>query len=203
VTSVHWLLALHGLFYAVFVPRAVERWWPAVAGAVDSPRPAAGGPAATPRFPLAFHALAMALLYYGIGEHLGRQGQAHGAGSAFLLAPQPAAGLAVLLAAAALAAWTLVVFRSWRLAARIDSDHQLCTGGPFRWVRNPIYLAMDLLAAGTWLWLPTTTLALALALVALGGDLRGRSEERALSAAFGDPYDRYRRRVRRFLPGIY
>jgi protein-S-isoprenylcysteine O-methyltransferase Ste14 len=89
------------------------------------------------------------------------------------------------------------------LAARIELGHELCTAGPFRWVRHPIYLAMDLLAIGTWLWAPTALVAVGAALVVLAGDLRGRTEERLLHQAFGESYDRYQRRAWRFVPGIY
>ncbi|HYL05466.1 MAG TPA: isoprenylcysteine carboxylmethyltransferase family protein, partial [Thermoanaerobaculia bacterium] len=113
------------------------------------------------------------------------------------------AGAILMLAAAALAAWALAVFRSWRLAARIERGHELCTGGPFRWVRHPIYLAMDLLALGSWLWAPTATAGLGAVLVALAGDLRARTEERLLHDTYGQAYDTYLRRARRFVPGIY
>jgi protein-S-isoprenylcysteine O-methyltransferase Ste14 len=164
-----------------------------ITGSGGSAGGAAGsGRAAWP--PLAFHALAMSFLYFGI---------LHRARPATVVAPQPAAGAVVIVAAAGLAAWTLAVFHSWRLQARIDGAHELCTAGPFRRVRNPIYLAMDLLAVGSWLWVPTAAVALAAVLVAVGGDWRGRAEERVLHAVFGATYDRYCRQVRRFVPGVY
>jgi type IV secretory pathway VirJ component/protein-S-isoprenylcysteine O-methyltransferase Ste14 len=218
--------AFHVLFCAVFIPRWLLRWWhtlanrssgaAASAGSEAAPEagaetgaektPAARGGDARPtaargsQLPLALHALALGVLYLG----LARAVQAPPAtADRPLLPPQPATGAVLMLAATALAAWALAVFRSWRLAARIDSGHQLCTAGPFRRVRHPIYLAMDLLAAGTWLWAPTAMIALGAALVALAGDLRGRAEERLLHEAFGESYDRYRRRAWRFVPGIY
>ncbi|HVR10246.1 MAG TPA: isoprenylcysteine carboxylmethyltransferase family protein, partial [Thermoanaerobaculia bacterium] len=119
------------------------------------------------------------------------------------LPPQRAAGACLMLAAVALAAWALAVFRSWRLAARIEHGHELCTAGPFRWVRHPIYLAMDLLALGSWLWVPTAAVGAGVVLVALAGDLRARSEERLLHDTFGQTYDSYLRSTRRCVPGIY
>ena len=152
-----------------------------------------------PRAPLVLHALAMGVLYYGLDTAvLGLRGS-----GPWLFAPQPWAGGLVMTAAVALAVAALAVFRSWRLAARLDRGHELCTIGPFRWVRHPIYLAMDLLALGTWLWAPTALVACGVALVALGGDLRARSEEALLLNTFGDAYRRYCATARRFLPGIY
>jgi len=282
VADRHYLFALHGLFYAVFIPRALLHWGrpllvvltakppltpsptpkPPLAPSL-TPKPpltpastpglevsaaairrrAARPPASTrsasgdraPWFPLALHAIAMGLLYYGITRPANATPAACGGAAAtggapqqadplaqpstatvavadrataegappLLIVPRPLAGGVAILAAAGLAGWTLAVFRSWRLRARIESEHELCTAGPFRWVRHPIYLAMDLLAVGSWLWVPTAATAVGAALVALGGDLRGRSEERLLHSAFGERFDRYRRRVRRFLPGIY
>jgi protein-S-isoprenylcysteine O-methyltransferase Ste14 len=192
----YWIYGFHALFYLMFLPRALGR----VAAA---PAPAGAAPAASPstarfsRSVLAVHFLAMFVLYLGLRSivvrHRGR----------FLFPPQPAAGAAVMLGAAALAAWTVAVFRSWRLRARVEAGHELSTDGPFRFVRNPIYLGMDLLAAGTFLWVPTPIVLAGMLLVFLGSDLRARVEEKVLAAAFGDRYRDYAARVKRFVPGLY
>jgi type IV secretory pathway VirJ component/protein-S-isoprenylcysteine O-methyltransferase Ste14 len=192
------IYAFHALFYAVFVPRWLLRWWHArdrrsVSHAQEQ---AAGGS----QVPLVLHALAMGVLYAGLARAVLAP---PAAADPHLLPPQKMAGGALMLAAAALAAWTLAVFRSWRLAARIEHGHELCSAGPFRRVRHPIYLAMDLLALGSWLWAPTAAVGLGAVLVALAGDLRARTEERLLQDTFGSSYDRYRRQAWRFLPGVY
>ena len=99
--------------------------------------------------------------------------------------------------------WTFWVFESWRLRAKIESDHQLTTDGPFRHVRHPIYLAIDLLALGSAIWAPLLFTFLGLALIAIAGDLRARAEEKVLLTAFGDRYREYMKRTYRFIPGIY
>jgi protein-S-isoprenylcysteine O-methyltransferase Ste14 len=209
------LFALHALFYAVFVPRWLVR-------NAAAPRPAEGGGDLRPKagrtargslLPLALHAVAMGTLYCGLDLALlppaGRLALARrfpGAAAAaltWLVPPLPPAGAVAMLAASALAGWALAVFRSWRLRASLDPGHELCTAGPFRLLRHPIYLAMDLLALGSWLWAPTALVGLGAVLVVLGGDLRARGEERLLLEVFGPPYEEYRRRVRRFLPGVY
>jgi len=213
------LYAFHALFYIVFVPRWLLRWWRAFenrssrrrgmpatgAGAGDDAaagghRPMAGGRARGSHVPLLLHALAEGVLYAGIARAVLVP---PAAADPFLLPPQRAAGACLMLAAVALAAWALAVFRSWRLAARIEHGHELCTAGPFRWVRHPIYLAMDLLALGSWLWVPTAAVGAGVVLVALAGDLRARSEERLLHDTFGQTYDSYLRSTRRCVPGIY
>jgi protein-S-isoprenylcysteine O-methyltransferase Ste14 len=79
----------------------------------------------------------------------------------------------------------------------------LATGGPFRFLRNPIYMGLNLLGLGTAIWAPTPTLWLALGLTLVGSDLRGREEEKLLAGAFGEEYLRYRNRTKRFVPGVY
>ena len=190
------IYAFYALFFAVFVPRWLLRWWHARDRRSVSRDQAARGS----QVPLVLHALAMGVLYAGLARAVLVP---PAAADPPLIPPQRMAGGVLMLAAAALAAWTLAVFGSWRLAARIDHGHQLCTAGPFRRVRHPIYLAMDLLALGTWLWAPTAAVGLGVLLVALAGDLRARTEERLLQDAFGASYDHYRRQAWRFLPGIY
>ena len=74
------------------------------------------------------------------------------------------------------------------------------TGGPFRFSRNPLYLALAMLflglslAIGTW-W-GVVVAAPVLLVMHYGVILR---EERYLERKFGESYRRYRSRVRRYL----
>jgi len=112
-------------------------------------------------------------------------------------------GAFLIASGTALAIWALVYFRSWRIRAKLDQGHQLATGGPFRLIRHPIYMAMNLFALGTAVWVPTAFEWVAFALMVLGSDLRARAEEKLLETSFGEPYRSYRARTRRFIPGIY
>ena len=186
-----WIYLFHAAFYASFLPRFLAR-----SSQAREERPVAA--AAFSRGLVFFHMVALGVLYFGVGR------------AVFvprprtpLFPPQRLAGGLVLAAAIALVVWTLAVFRSWRLRASLEAGHELATDGPFRLVRHPIYLAMDLLALGTLLWLPDPFVAAGAILVAIGGDLRARAEERVLLAVFGDRYREYRRSVRRFVPGVY
>ncbi len=217
-----WIYGFHAVFFFTFLPRLLlRRRRPAAPNAPPDQQPAlhaqpdqqpalesAPEPEATAvtdrysRVVLGFHAFAMFVLYFGIGAVVsGRPLRIFPV--RFLFPPQPAAGAAVILAAAGLAAWTLTVFGSWRLRARVEQGHELATGGPFRFVRNPIYLGMILIAAGSFLWMPTPVVLTGLLLICVGADLRARAEERVLGAAFGDAYRQYATRVKRFVPGIY
>ena len=99
--------------------------------------------------------------------------------------------------------WALVYFRSWRFRATLDNGHQLATAGPFRILRHPIYMGLNLLALGTALWVPTAIVWTAFVLMAIGSDLRARAEEILLKQAFDPAYGEYCARTRRFVPGIY
>lgn len=101
------------------------------------------------------------------------------------------------------AAWTLVVFRSYRLRATLEPGHELCETGPFRFVRHPIYLAFGLLGIGSALWAPTAATWFVAALLWVIGDLRARGEERLLEDTFGERYRRYQAGTSRIVPWLY
>ena len=102
-----------------------------------------------------------------------------------------------------LVAWALVSFRSWRFRAAVDQDHHLATAGPFRIIRHPIYLGLNLLALGTAFWMPTPIVWAGFVLMTIGSDLRARAEENLLALTFGAAYRDYCARTNRFVPGIY
>jgi protein-S-isoprenylcysteine O-methyltransferase Ste14 len=82
-----------------------------------------------------------------------------------------------------------------------DPPRRLVAAGPYRWVRNPIYLAGLLIVAGeAWLFLSAALLIYAAALAAAFHLLVTCYEEPALRARFGQSYETYRRTVRRWLP---
>ncbi len=77
---------------------------------------------------------------------------------------------------------------------------ELVTDGPYRWSRNPLYLALTLIYAGVGLiaddlWILVLLVPLLL-LIHWGVVVR---EERYLEAKFGEAYRRYKERVRRWL----
>lgn len=76
----------------------------------------------------------------------------------------------------------------------------LVLGGPYRFTRNPMYLALVLLYLGVGLLINSiwTLLLLPLVLLILYVTVI-RREERYLAAAFGASYDVYRAQVRRWI----
>jgi protein-S-isoprenylcysteine O-methyltransferase Ste14 len=200
VIAMRLVYAFHLAFYALFLIRKAS----GAAPPASSPSPAAPTPAGdAPADPharrlIALHALAFFVFYFGLGRTVFPRRAAP-----LLFASHPAAGGAIIVLGAAVLAWTLVVFRSWRLLARIDAGHELCTTGPFHLVRHPIYLSLDLLALGTAIWVPGPIVLLGAVLVVIAGDVRARAEERLLERVFGAAYREYRERVARTIPGLY
>lgn len=130
-------------------------------------------------------------------------GMAMGLGTWWPYPGHAVVGGLVMLGATWLAGWTLLVFKTWRVKAELSHAHELCTEGPFRWIRHPIYTAMFLHALGSALWYPSpVSFAGALAMF-IGGELRARAEEKLLLRAFGERYRELLGRTRRFFPGIY
>jgi hypothetical protein len=115
--------------------------------------------------------------------------------------------LAIVLAAGSvvLAAWSVrALGRQWALAARLVEGHELVTGGPYRYVRNPIYSAVlgMLLATGLAYSRPIG-LAVGVVLVCAGSVVRIRAEERLLSGAFGAQWQAWAGRTAALVPGIW
>lgn len=110
-------------------------------------------------------------------------------------------GGAVLVLGAALTLWGARTFTVAGTTIKpFERTTRLVANGPFRFSRNPMYLGMVVMLLGSALALGTIgpwTAALALAVTL---QLRFiRHEERALAASLGEPYERYRRSVRRWL----
>jgi protein-S-isoprenylcysteine O-methyltransferase Ste14 len=64
-------------------------------------------------------------------------------------------------------------------------------------------MALNLLALGSALWIPTLTEWVAFVFMVVGSDLRARSEEALLQRNFGERYASYCTRTRRFVPMLY
>jgi MFS family permease len=79
---------------------------------------------------------------------------------------------------------------------------RLVTGGPYRWVRNPMYLGHLIFLAGVALMLASWAGAVVFAVHVIWFDRRVRKDEGRLEALFGDPYREYRERVKRWIPGV-
>lgn len=194
------IYAVHFVFWGSFgLTRFLIRTRDAAASPATEATPPAAAEVSAPysRALLVLHTLAFAVMYFGLGNAvIPNQVPSWFPG-------QRIVGLLVIAWGAAMMCWALVWFRSWRFRAKVDAGHELATGGPFRLVRHPIYLGLNLLALGTAIWVPTLFCWLGAALMVLGSDLRGRAEERLLTRVFGSAYTEYCARTARFFPGLY
>lgn len=118
-------------------------------------------------------------------------------------APAAWAALPIIVAGTALYVWCV-----WNFAAvgrgtpgPWDAPSRVVAAGPYRWVRNPIYLAALLIVLGqAWLFLSLPLLAYAGTMAVFFHLFVTGYEEPALRRRFGATYLRYRRAVPRWIP---
>ena len=109
----------------------------------------------------------------------------------------------VIAAGAALYGWCV-----WNFAAvgrgtpgPWDAPRRVVAAGPYRWVRNPIYIGALLVVLGeAWLFMSWPLVAYAGAMAIVCHLFVIGYEERTLRRRFGDSYLEYRRSVPRWLP---
>jgi len=104
-------------------------------------------------------------------------------------------GAVLVLLGAGLHLWSFMTLRQWWVESR------LCTRGPFRFVRHPMYAAwISLIAPGLVLILNRWSCILWLAALHPLWHMLVRREEHAMERHFGARYRRYAARTGRFLP---
>jgi protein-S-isoprenylcysteine O-methyltransferase Ste14 len=109
--------------------------------------------------------------------------------------------LSVFVLAGAIGAWAFLTFRKARTSPMpFGTPSQLLTSGPFRFSRNPLYVALILvliafssLLDSAWVLATVPVLALAVRAYIVPG------EEARLLSLFGGQYTAYTSRVRRWL----
>jgi protein-S-isoprenylcysteine O-methyltransferase Ste14 len=116
-------------------------------------------------------------------------------------APRLIAAWAFVALFALLMAWSFLWFvRQKTTIIPNKPANALVLDGPFRFTRNPLYLAMALLTAGVGLWLDTWwVLILLVPAVVLVDRVVIAREEAYLRRRFGAEYDAFTARVRRWL----
>ncbi|HEX4779590.1 MAG TPA: isoprenylcysteine carboxylmethyltransferase family protein [Usitatibacter sp.] len=80
---------------------------------------------------------------------------------------------------------------------------RLVTSGPYRIVRNPMYLGHIIFFVGLAIVLRSWIAAAVLGFHLVWFDRRARADEARLALLFGDAYRDYCRRVKRWIPGVY
>jgi protein-S-isoprenylcysteine O-methyltransferase Ste14 len=113
----------------------------------------------------------------------------------------PAVGLIAVGAVLYLACLRLFAIVGEGTPGPWDAPRRLVAVGPYRWVRNPIYIGAILVVLGeAWLFLSVSLMEYAAAM-AVGVHLFVVGyEEPTLGRTFGESYAEYRRTVMRWLP---
>lgn len=115
------------------------------------------------------------------------------------------AGIILSATGAALAVWCILSFAviGRGTPAPFDPPRHLVVRGPYRHVRNPMYLGAAVALAGAALFYQTTALlAYAAAFLVLMHLFVVLYEEPTLRQTFGNDYDTYCRRVGRWWPRV-
>jgi protein-S-isoprenylcysteine O-methyltransferase Ste14 len=79
---------------------------------------------------------------------------------------------------------------------------RIVEAGPYRWVRNPMYLGHLVFLAGLAIMLRSWAGLAVFLFHALWFQRRVREDERHLEALFGESYRAYCARVKRWIPGV-
>jgi len=116
-------------------------------------------------------------------------------------------GWSVIAVGAVIAGGCIFEF-AWRgigTPAPFDPPRRLVISGPYRWVRNPMYLGMGVILLGEGLTFPLLTTMMLIMIVVLWCALMLfiiSFEEPTLRSKFGDDYAAYCRNVRRWIPRL-
>ncbi len=113
-------------------------------------------------------------------------------------------GVLLFVIGGVLRLWPVFVLgRRFSGLVAIQRDHTLVTDGIYRVIRHPSYLGLVVNALGWALAFRSGVGVLLVALMLLPVVARIRAEEALLLSEFGAPYEAFRRRTWRMVPGIY
>ncbi|HLK51064.1 MAG TPA: isoprenylcysteine carboxylmethyltransferase family protein [Bryobacteraceae bacterium] len=113
-----------------------------------------------------------------------------------------AAGLIIAFAGFALAVWARVhLGRNWGMPMSFKEGHELVTGGPYGYVRHPIYTGMLLAMFGSALVTGPVWLLIFVGM-AIYCVHSARTEEQLMLQAFPEQYRHYKQRTKAFIPFV-
>lgn len=110
-------------------------------------------------------------------------------------------GVSVQVVGLAIMVWARIhLGRNWSATVTIKQDHELIRGGPYRFVRHPIYTGGLIAVLGTAIALGEWRGLLAVLIVFVALWRKLRIEERWLGETFGADYSKYRVEVAALIP---
>ncbi len=115
------------------------------------------------------------------------------------------AGWLAVIAGIALAGWARYTLRSFYSGQiQVGEQQTLVQSGPYAILRHPAYLGMFLIAVGVAVGYSSLIGQLGALLLLLPGLVyRITVEERMLATQFGKEFEAYRKKTKRFIPGIW
>ena len=116
--------------------------------------------------------------------------------------PSPRLGMALALLSGALPVWAVVTFRlaGTEINPISPTNHALVVDGPYRFTRNPMYLGLVMGTFGIAIWNGAWPMFLApVATFATAAWVHIPFEETKMRRQFGESFDRYLARVRRWI----
>ena len=117
--------------------------------------------------------------------------------------PLADAGVLLTFAGIAFAVWArFVIGQNWSGNVTIKQGHELIRGGPYAFVRHPIYSGLLLALLGTALYLDELRGLIAIAVIAVSFILKSRVEETFMLEQFGEQYRQYQGAVKALIPFV-
>jgi protein-S-isoprenylcysteine O-methyltransferase Ste14 len=117
--------------------------------------------------------------------------------------PAPLAGMGIMAIGGVLSLVSIFAMgRAWRIGIDPDNRTELAAGGPYRWIRHPIYGGMLIVMIGNVIVVDSRAIAVMTLLTAVGIAYQAGREEQYLHRTFGERYARYAARTGRFAPRL-
>jgi protein-S-isoprenylcysteine O-methyltransferase Ste14 len=112
-------------------------------------------------------------------------------------------GIALTALGVAFAIWArFYLGRNWSGSVTVKVGHELICGGPYRWVRHPIYTGLLLAMLGTGLVRGQVRAILGFSLLLAGFWVKLDIEERFMRKTFGGQYQEYARTTGALVPRL-
>jgi protein-S-isoprenylcysteine O-methyltransferase Ste14 len=115
--------------------------------------------------------------------------------------PLPFFGIPLIVLGVIAPVWAIQLFRreDTEVSPTSPTNRQLVSGGPYRFTRNPMYLGLVIATFGIALWVGAwPMLAAPVAVFVTANFVHIPHEEAKMRRQFGEAYDAYVRRVRRW-----
>jgi protein-S-isoprenylcysteine O-methyltransferase Ste14 len=115
-----------------------------------------------------------------------------------------AVGAALTAAGLAFALWARIfIGRNWSSAVSVKVGHELIRGGPYRFVRHPIYTGLLLAMLGTGIVRAKVFAVIAFLSLVAGFCIKLRIEERFMRRTFGQQYEDYSKTTGALVPRLW